>query len=561
MSLIPSSYRLMLRTPHAALVMGSSVAINLLALALPLMTIQIYDRVMISRAADTLLILSAGVLVAALAECLLRLLRQTVTSRTAARFDETMSSAALAHLLAIEPRRQASKTTTVRVQDINAVQRLKEYYGGQMTATLLVDIPFAVLFLVLTFYLTGPLVFVTVGGIAIAILMFVRHGRALRDLTAARERHDDRRHTFASQALQALPTIKAMCWESDVAQRYDDLQRAGAPVLYRLACLQSASGTFGYLGAQIMVTALMGVGAVLAVKGMITGGMLAAGIMLSGQILQHVQRGAGLWLRWQDINVAAQRLATIMKLETRRVEPGAILGPVPLKLQQAQLSFGACSPVIDKLSLTVMPGEAIAITGPAGCGKTALLELMAGLYAPDSGRVLLGGVDASQLTDTARAQAIGYLPTRGLILRGTIMDNITGFQDRPPADVRLLATALGIESAVALLPAGYETQLDNTISDAVSPGLKQRIAIARVLLQRPRAGLFDNAGQGLDRSSYASVFSMLMRLRRNVTLVLVTEDQNILGLADRIYELRHGVLTVRHAGVVAQPALRYGVAR
>ena len=172
-----------------------------------------------------------------------------------------------------------------------------------------------------------------------------------------------------------------------------------------------------------------------------------------------------------------------------------------------------------------------------------MLELISGVYAPDKGRVQLCGMDVSQIPVSERPRYVAYLPMTGMILRGSIMDNLTGFNPQLRAQARQVADQLGIEEAVSLLPSGYDTPLEGNATDVVPPGLKQRISIARALLHKPRLILFDNADHGMDHESYASIFRLLARLKGKATLVMVSEDRNIVSIADQVYDLHHGMLT------------------
>jgi ABC-type bacteriocin/lantibiotic exporter with double-glycine peptidase domain len=134
------------------------------------------------------------------------------------------------------------------------------------------------------------------------------------------------------------------------------------------------------------------------------------------------------------------------------------------------------------------------------------------------------------------------------------MDNLTGFNPQWRAQARQVADQLGIEEAVALLPSGYDTPLEGHMTDVISPGLKQRISVARALLHKPRLILFDNADHGMDHESYVRIFEIMARLKNKATLVMVSEDRNVLSLATRVFELRRGQLTPSDLSF-AQPAM------
>lgn len=534
-----------IRPRYFGLLLASSLALNALAFALPLMTMQIYDRVLSNHAADTLLVLSVGVLMAATVECILRICRSMVVGLNGANFEHLAATSALKHLLEAEPRAHAHATSAILAQDIGSAARLKDYYGGQMMVTLLLDMPFTLVFLALEAWLAGWLVLVPITVLSIFIAISWHQGKRLRVLMDTRELQDNARYSFITQSLQVVHTVKSMCLEAVMARRFEEVQRESGQTNYDLACMHGQAGSLSYGFAQIMTVAVICAGAPLAVYNHLTVGTLIACVLLSGQIMQPLQRGLAMWIRFQDIGLAKERLQNLLSLPKRHFIALDALEPNhgAVKLDNVRFAYDGANPVLDGATLEISPGDAIAISGPPGTGKTTLLELMAGIYAPDRGRVLLSGMDVSNIPIAERARYVAYLPMGGMILRGTIMDNLTGFNPQALLQARAVADQLGIEEAVALLPSGYDTPLEGNATDVVAPGLKQRICIARALLYKPRLILFDNADHGMDHESYARIFELLARLKNKATLIMVSEDRNILSMADYVYDLRYGQLT------------------
>ncbi|MES2984712.1 MAG: ATP-binding cassette domain-containing protein [Pseudomonadota bacterium] len=530
---------------HLGLLLASSLAVNTLALALPLMTMQIYDRVLSNRAEDTLLVLSVGVMIAACVECTLRICRSMMVGLNGAHFEHDAAVRALGKVLEAEPRAIGSTTPSVIAQDIGAAARLKDYFGGQMMVTLLIDSPFIIVFLALEAYLAGWLVVVPCAVLALFLLMSWHQGVQVRELIDARENHDDARYSFITQALQVVHTIKTFCLEASMARRFEEVQRESGQTNYALACKHGQAGSLSYGFSQAMTVAVICAGAPQVMHGHITVGTLIACVLLSGQVMQPLQRGLAMWIRFQDIALAKERLTGLMELPPRPflLPEKMAANHGALRLDKVRFSYADGVPVLDGASLAVAPGDMVGITGASGSGKTTLLELMAGIAMPDRGSVTLSGMAVAGIPMAERDRYIAHLSMSGLILRGSIMDNLTGFRPELRAQARHVADQLGIEDAVALLPAGYDTPLEGHTTDVVSPGLKQRISIARALLHKPRLILFENADHGMDHDSYSRIFALLARLKGKATMVVVSEDRNILSLVDHIYDLRHGQLT------------------
>jgi len=534
-----------IRPRYFGLLLAASLALNALAFALPLMTMQIYDRVLTNRAEDTLLVLSIGVMVAAIAEFSLRVCRSVVVGLNGAQFEHRAATDALKQLLEVEPRAHAHATSAILAQNIGAATRLKDYYGGQMMVTLLVDMPFTLVFLALQAWLAGWLVLVPCAVLSLFLFSSWRHGSKLRAMIDKREREDDARYSFITQSLQVVHTLKALCLEAVTARRFEAVQRESGQTNYDLACMHGQAGSLSYGFSQLMTVAVICAGAPLVIHHQMTVGTLIACVLLSGQVMQPLQRGLAMWVRFQDIGLAKARLQALMKLPPRRFLAMDALGNNhgAVQVEQLRFSYPSGQTVIDGANLAIAPGEAIAIAGISGSGKSTLLELLAGIYAPDRGRVLLGTMDVCAIPPVERARYVAHLSMDGMIMRGSIMDNLTGFNPQALTQARKVAGQLGIEEAVALLPSGYDTPLEGNATDVVPPGLKQRISIARALLYKPRLILYDNADHGTDQESYTRIFGLLARLKGKATLVIVSQDLNILSLADHMFDLRHGQLT------------------
>lgn len=550
-----------LRPRHFRLLIASSLAVNVLALALPLMTMQVYDRILANHATDTLVVLSCGVLLAALAEFTLRCCRSMVAGKNGAQYEHLAATEALRHVLETPQLHKGQGKAAVLAQDIGASAWLKDYYGGQMMVTMLIDMPFIALFILLEFYLAGWLALVPVAVLGLFVWMFWRQGVKLRACSDARENEDNARYSFISEALQSVHSVKAMCLEAPMARRFEEVQRESGALSYEIACRHGHAASLSYGFSQFMTIMVLCAGAPLVIYNQLSMGALIACVLLSGQVMQPLQRGLSMWIRFQDIALAKKRLYRLLALPRRQFLPledmGANHGEV--HIHNLGFAYGGADPVIEGANLTIAPGDAIAISGTPGSGKSTLMELIAGIYEPKYGYVHIGGMDAHRIPVAERAQYLAHLPMNGMILRGSIMDNLTGFNPALRAEARAVADQLGIESAVSLLPSGYDTPLEGHMTDVVSPGLKQRVAIARALIHKPRLILYDNADHGMDQESYTRIFELMARLKGKATLVIVSDDKNILSLADYVVELRRGqLITTAHPSSLAGNRKRAG---
>ncbi len=520
----------------------SSLAINILSLALPIMTLQVYDRILARHGFGTLAVLVIAVTAIIIMEMVMRIARSYIISWSGAVYEHTRGCEAVDHVLHADILAAAEKDAGEHVQDLAAISRLKDCYSGEVI-TALMDIPFVLIFLGLIAYLGGAVVIAPLMLMVLFTAFAWAEGAKLREALFIREKNDDRRFNFIIEALQGIHTIKSLGLEALFQRRYEHLQYRGSYVNYRVAESSGAAANMGSIFSQIMVIVVMAAGAPLVVYGGLSTGALIACVLLSGRIMQPMQRALGMWTQFQDYRLAKQRMNSLFALPRMKESTTEFTekrGRVHCK--DVVFGFHPEISVLKGVSLVLEPGECIAITGSRSSGKSTLMQLIAGMYAPKKGQVQIDGIEPYLFRSEELVRHVGYMPTYGMIFQGTILENLTGFRPEKRKRAIEVAELLGIDVAVARMPKGYETYLEAATADIISPGLKQRIAMARVLLDKPRVLLFDNADRTLDKDAYNHVFRLLGRLKGKVTIILVSDDRNLLRLADKEFTLRRGKL-------------------
>jgi ATP-binding cassette subfamily C protein LapB len=543
------------RTENLHLVLGTA-ALCVLSLALPVMTLQVYDRILPNPDSGTLPVLMAFVSVAVLLEIALRLARAWMIGWKGAVYEQAMATAAMQHVLSSDVARAARYGVGGFLGRLGAVGKLKDFYNGYALVTL-VELAFVPVFLGVIFYIARPLAFIPLMLLAVFTVLTAAQGRVLREALQKRDTADDRRYNFLIECLKSVHTLKAFAIEKLIARRYESLQEQSGLASFYTAEASTATFNAGTTLSHVMMAVVMTTGAVMAIHGEITMGALIATLQLSGRLMQPVQRGLVLWAKYQDFRVARRKVEGLFALPRTAAEARAPLPPLaedvaaPMAegyLSLRNLSYGT---VLKNVTLDLEPGDVVAIGGAARAGKTELLEILAGLYPPDEGAVLIDGVDMRHYAPEALAHHVGYMATEGVVFRGTIRDNITRFGMIPEARAREVTGFLAVDQDVARLPSGFDTVLQADGADRVPPGLRQRIAMTRVLAARPHIILFDEADRSLDRAGYNLVFAMLARLSRKTAMIIVSDDANITALAARHYVLEDGALVQQ-----SQPAER-----
>ncbi|MBU6475406.1 MAG: ATP-binding cassette domain-containing protein [Alphaproteobacteria bacterium] len=537
-----------LKTPDALHVVLATVGANLLSLALPILTLQIYDRILPNPESGTLPVLIAGVTAAVALEAALKIARAYMIGWNGATYEYAVSTAAMRHVLGADIPQIRAAGIGEHLHSMAAIGKTKDFHDGQALSAL-VDTLFVLVYAGFIFYVAGRLGAVPMALLGLfAVISFVE-GRCLRRRLQARETVDDRRYDFLIESLNAIHTVKSFAAENVLRRRYEELQKESVAANYDVAGATAAIFNTGTVMAHAIAAATITAGALLIFDGGVTTGALIATLLLSGRMMQSVQRGLVLWVRYQDYRISRARVAGIFALPAAERLPAAP-SPTPqtgvLEVKGLSYGFGAGAPPLFRdVEFTLKPGDAMLLKGDYAAGKSTLLNLIAGVFPPSSGTVAADGRDIRAFAPGELARHAGYISNDPVIFRGTIRDNVTRFGEIGEAAARGAAAALGVDRDVARMPSGFDTVIYGNSSDAIPPGLKQRIAMARVVAAGPRIILFDEADQCLDREGLKNVLRLLARLRETCALVIVTEDPDIAALATCEGTLVNGVFTFR----------------
>jgi ATP-binding cassette subfamily C protein LapB len=525
-------------------VMTATLVINLLSLALPAVLLQVYDRIIPNQTIDTLTLLVCALVVAFAFDAILRSARAALAGWAGARYEFRIGAGAVARLLHADPRAAEVASVGVSLDRLSAIDQLREFYANQ-GATVLVDLPFIILFLGFIWAIAGALVLVPITLMLVFAVLALLIGRSLRDALAERSTVDDRRMSFIIEILSGVLTLKALAMETLMVRRYERLMNSAAQGVHRTALLSGMAQNLGNSFTQLGAFSVAAAGALFVLDGSLTMGGLAACTMLAGRALQPMLRAMGIWTSFQAIRVAHGRIQAIYAMP---LEPGFDGPPLEIRdgtieLDDVRFSYDPKRPVLDGVSLRIGAGECIGISGGNGTGKSTLLALMAGMNLPDRGTIRIDGVPIGTVDRRSFVRQIAVLPQHCMLFNGSILDNLTMFRGRAFYDEALaLAAELGIDDFVARLPNGYDTIIDSLSHDQLPGGVRQRIAIIRAMVTKPKIVLFDEANTALDNDSDARLRKLLERCKGKMTMVLVSYRPSLLALAERRFEIAEGRL-------------------
>lgn len=528
-----------------------TLAINMLSLALPVMTLQVYDRILPNPGTGTLPILMTGVCLAVMLEAVLRLCRSYVIGRASATYEHRMACTAMGKVLNADLSQMGSYGIGEHLHRMASVSKLKDFYNGH-AVTVLAELLFVPVYFALIYYIAHILTIVPASILTAFIFVSLWRGYRLRQALKNREHADDKRFNFLIESLEGVHTLKAFALEKFFTRRYEGLEEQSCLENYNVTQETSRTFNIGAVFSHAMVAAVISVGAWFVLQGQLTTGALIATLLLSGRIMQPIQKALGLWARYQDFTLAKAHIedlfATPQKivLEREDLVDHAPDGRVSL--------YDVCythknddTPILNSVNLQLKRGDAVLISGTHGSGKTTLLSLIAGIYPPQKGEIHIDGEDINSYPPEELVNHVGFIRSSPLIFRGTIRDNITCFGQTNEAQAKEVAALLEVDKDVAKLPSGFDTFVNGNNTDSIPPGLKQRIAMVRVLATKPRVILFDNADRSLDKDGYSMIYSLLARLKGKVSMILISDDLNIKSLASRHYMLEEGTLVETQA--------------
>ncbi|MBO1907012.1 ATP-binding cassette domain-containing protein [Microvirga sp. 3-52] len=520
-------------------VLEATLLITLLALALPVALLQVYDRILPNKAVGTLAVLATTVAIAVLLEALLRHVRGRVLARVAATSEAQAHRQAMQCLLNAPLSALEAHGNGYYAERLSAIGTLREAWSGPALQAML-DLPFALLYLVGIWYLAGPLVLVPLTLLAgvglLAALTGHRVRRAAHNLAMAEER----RFNFLFDTLSCIHSMKVLGAEPLLERRYERLQNGSAQLRRRLSHTVSMGQEGGMLLAQVATVGVAAFGCHMVLNGQLSVGGLGACTMLVGRTMQPLLGGVALWSRLQSLKESKRRVAEIGALPQERspARPLLQISAGHVVLQDVRFRNPHYSDwLFDGLNLEAQPGEIVGITGSNGSGRSALLRLIAGDLRATSGHVRVDGQDLARVDVGPARRLVALVPPDPALVRGTLLQNLTMHQPQRESLALHLATELGLDQVASALPGGWHTQV-GVAATPLPRGAAQRIGVVRALVEEPRILLLDDITSQIDGDSDARLARLLADLRGRVTVVIVTHRPSTLSIADSVYAIR-----------------------
>jgi ATP-binding cassette subfamily C protein LapB len=535
---------------------------DVLALAFPLFSMTVFDKVIGNRSPDLLVNLIAGVGVVFFIDFLMRGVRGRLLAYVGARVERLVAVAVLRHLLRLPVGFLESAPVGTQLARLKEFETVREFFTGPLAGVAL-DLPFLFVFLLVIAWLGGPLVAVPflLGGILLLLGYVGSHLQQAGTQRASRARAQ--RHALSVEIVSNLRAIKQIGSADKWLERFRAASAAsvgeGRKSQEIGAILQTVAQALTMLaGALVLVW-----GAARIIDAEMTVGALVGVMALTWRVLAPLQLGIATLSRLTQIRQGLTQIDQLLRLKpelTDRAAPAVVQrvfrGQVTLNRVSLRYKPEA-EPALLGVDLAIKAGEMVGLAGHSGAGKSTALKVMAGLYAPQAGTVMLDGLDIRQMTPAELRIAATYSPQNRHLFYGTIAQNLR--LAAATASTQELHSALadaGVLDEVLAFKNGLDTQLGDNAARGFPAGLLQRLALARVYLRPSSVLLLDEPGQWLDERGDAALIETLRRRKGKQTIVLVTHRPSHLAICDRVATFDAGrIVQMRAAGDSAATSL------
>ncbi|MDD2663906.1 MAG: type I secretion system permease/ATPase [Dechloromonas sp.] len=524
-------------------VLGAALMINLIALALPMFTMNVYDRVVPNRAIETLWVLALGVIAILCVDMVLRSLRGYFIDLASARIDLQLSAGIMERVLGV---RMEARPAAVGAfsSNLRSFETVRDFITSA-SVTAFIDLPFALLFMLVIALIAWPLIFPLLFGIVVVVVYAYILQHKMHDLSETTYRAGALRNATLVESLSALETIKTQGAEAVMQSKWEKSVAFVARVNNRMRFL-AAAATNGALEIQQLLNVLViVVGVYLIANNQLSMGGLIACTMLSSRALAPLGQLVGLLMQYHNAKVALTSLEQVMKNPVERPADASFVHRPELKgdieFRDVQFNYpNSQIAALKGITCRVRAGEKVVVIGRIGSGKTTLQKLLLGLYLPTSGSVSIDGVDLRQLDPADLRRNIGYVAQDVTLFYGTLRDNIAiGAPYADDAAIVAAAEVGGLSDFVNRHPDGFDMMIGER-GDSLSGGQRQGVAIARAFLMDPPILLLDEPTSAMDFSSEQQFKQRLKALAAHKTVLIVTHRNSLLDLADRVIVIDDG---------------------
>ena len=527
-------------------IIGSSFLLQLTGLLTPLFFQVIIDRVLVHQSSVTLNILCMGMLAAYVFQVAMTYLRGYLVSHTTNKIDVILSTRLYRHISALPLHFFETRRVGETVARVRELENVRSFITGT-ALTLVLDTFFAMVYIVAMFFYSLKLSTLVIASLPVFAILTAVFTPIMKKQLFVRFGAFAENYAMLVESVTGMQTIKALALEPQFNQKWEQSLARFVKLSFTTATMANAYQSLGQLLQLLVTLVILWVGAGQVMAGELSVGQLVAFNMLAGQVTQPVLRLVNLWRSFQEAKLSIDRLGDLLNTPA---EPAFNLNRTTLSKIDGDIEFDRVSfryrpdspDVLKQVSFSIHRGSRVGIVGPSGSGKSTLMKLVQRLYVPEGGRVLVDGIDTSQVEPSWLRQQIGFVLQESFLFNGTILDNIAMAQPGVSKQaVEEAAAAAGADEFIKELPEGYATQVGER-GTALSGGQRQRVAIARALITQPRILIFDEATSSLDYESERIILDNLDLISQGRTVLMIAHRLSVVRSCDVILVMDKGRL-------------------
>ncbi|MFC6633230.1 type I secretion system permease/ATPase [Microbulbifer taiwanensis] len=522
----------------------ASFFIQLFALITPLFFQVMIDKVLVHKGLTTLDVLAFGLIVISVFDVLLNGLRNYLFTHTTNRVDVTLGAKLYHHLTHLPVAYFLSRqvgNTVARVRELDTIRS----FITSSALTLVIDLFFTIVFFAVMYFYSPTLTWIVLGSIPFYVALSVYITPILRRRLDEKFQRGAENQAFLTESISGIETVKAMAVEPQMQRRWEENLAGYVAASFKANNLGNIAGQVSQLINKVVTVLILWVGATLVMRNDLSIGQLIAFNMIAGRVSAPILKLVQLWQDFQQAGISIERLGDILNTPT---EPGHNPNRTTLPRVQGRVTFdnvsfryGPDQPhILRQLSLEVKPGEVVGIVGRSGSGKSTLTKLVQRLYLPESGRVLVDGIDLAQMEPAWLRRQVGVVLQENRLFNRSVKDNIALVDPSLPMERVVQAAKLaGAHDFIVELSEGYDTLVGEQ-GASLSGGQRQRIAIARALISNPRILIFDEATSALDYESERIIQENMRHICRDRTVFIIAHRLSTVRHADRILVVDKG---------------------
>lgn len=519
---------------YIPVILLAALSVNVLSLALPLTMKQIYNRVIVYQAFDTLNLLIMGCIIALVLESLMKNIKNSSSKWISSKQEFLLTTFFTDKMLNSSPGGTDKINYSASLEKFNSIPRITNFFSTNFFQ-IIVDLPFMLLFLFLIYYLAGYLVVVPVFLSLLYVFVMIVIAKFYFNKRFEQVETNDKLMSQLAESLEKIHLIKAAGLEEFQIKKFKKSFDSSTEAGFKVNSLKLIPGNISTYFSQLVLFSVICAGGYLMINGDLFFGEITASALLAGRAVNPVQNLMNSYLQLHDVRLLRQKLDKVASYEEQY---SADAPPFPADLSGTIELIGVRYKTLHNyiagaLSCRIQAGDFVHINPAEFLSYRKIINMIIGLEKIEDGKILIDNLDITEWNMNNLKGKIEYLSDKVDIFKGSVMDNITYFSAEKNRDAYDAAGLTGFDKLVTRMPDGFETQLDTHAANYLSSAFLQRLNLTRALLYRPRILLLDRIDESMDSETLQLFIWLLKKLKNKATILVATNNYQIIELADK----------------------------